>query len=233
MATAIRDSSRIRQLVVNPLLLSIVALVHRYRAHLPDRRVDLYNECVDVLLGHWDRAKGLAAVLSDAEKRAVLQRLALAMHNDKVRELKRSDLEQRVQRHLPGVGRGDTTGGDVATFLDEVRDRSGLLVEQEAGTYAFSHLTFQEYLAACEIAEGELEAERAHLVAQAREEWWREVLLLYAGIRDPGREIETLLERDREAQRAGDSGRPYLLLAELLCRGGSAFGTARAAEPRY
>ena len=37
----------------------VIALVHRYRAQLPERRSELYEEAVQVLLGHWDEAKGL------------------------------------------------------------------------------------------------------------------------------------------------------------------------------
>ena len=37
LAAAIEANADIRRLVVNPLLLSIVALVHRYRARLPRR----------------------------------------------------------------------------------------------------------------------------------------------------------------------------------------------------
>ncbi len=67
---AITANPAIRALAVNPLLLSIIALVHRYRATLPKRRVDLYAECVDVLLGHWDSAKGLLGKLDAGQKRA-------------------------------------------------------------------------------------------------------------------------------------------------------------------
>jgi predicted NACHT family NTPase len=198
LSAAIRASAGIRRLVVNPLLLSIVALVHRYRAHLPDRRVDLYNECVEVLLEHWEAAKGLVGQMLPAQKRAVLQWLALAMHKAEVRQLPRAEVEQIIAAYLPQVGGGQAKAGDVPLFLSEVRERSGLLVELEMDTYAFSHLTFQEYLAACEVAGSGDEGERAFLVDQATAEWWQEVLLLYAGMRerDPSPVVQALLERD-------------------------------------
>ena len=68
LAAAIRASAGIRRLVVNPLLLSIVALVHRRRTQLPDRRVDLYDECVKVLLEYWEKAKGLVGQLEPARQ---------------------------------------------------------------------------------------------------------------------------------------------------------------------
>jgi len=40
----------LRELAVNPLMLQIIALVHRDRGTLPERRIELYKECTDVLL---------------------------------------------------------------------------------------------------------------------------------------------------------------------------------------
>ena len=152
LVAAIEANAAIRKLAVNPLLLSIIALVHRYRATLPRRRVDLYAECVDVLLGHWDAAKGLPGALSLAPGgiRAVLQPLALQMQREKRRDIPRRDLEARVGALLPAVG-GEAADG--ADFVKEVRERSGLLIEVGLGRYAFSHLTFQEYLCAREIVD--------------------------------------------------------------------------------
>jgi formylglycine-generating enzyme required for sulfatase activity len=150
LVAAIEANADIRKLAVNPLLLSIIALVHRYRATLPKRRVDLYAECVDVLLGHWDAAKGLAGRLSPGEKRAVLGPLALQMHKEQRRDIPRPELEARVARLLPTVG---GQAGDAEDFLDEVRERSGLLIEVGVGAFAFSHQTFQEYLCAREIVD--------------------------------------------------------------------------------
>ena len=59
---AIRANERIRELAVNPLMLTVIALVHRDRVKLPDRRVELYAEAVDVLLGKWDEARGVQAI---------------------------------------------------------------------------------------------------------------------------------------------------------------------------
>ncbi|MCP4372081.1 MAG: signal transduction protein, partial [Deltaproteobacteria bacterium] len=56
---AIERNVRVSELAVNPLLLTVIALVHRYRAQLPERRSELYEEAVEVLLGRWDEAKGL------------------------------------------------------------------------------------------------------------------------------------------------------------------------------
>ena len=56
---AIQANERIRELAINPLMLTVIAMVHRDRVKLPDRRAELYAEAVDVLLGKWDEARGV------------------------------------------------------------------------------------------------------------------------------------------------------------------------------
>ncbi|MSP27640.1 MAG: NACHT domain-containing protein [Methylococcales bacterium] len=60
-------------LTVNPLLLTMIAMVHRYRGQLPGRRVELYSEICDVLLGHWRAAIGVQDRLTATQKRVALQ----------------------------------------------------------------------------------------------------------------------------------------------------------------
>jgi formylglycine-generating enzyme required for sulfatase activity len=198
LVAAIEANAAIRKLAVNPLLLSIIALVHRYRATLPKRRVDLYAECVDVLLGHWDQAKGLVGRLEPGEKRAVLQPLALALHRAQRRDIPRRELERLIGALLPKVGGEET---DANNFLDEVRERSGLLVEAGLDTYAFSHQTFQEYLCARELVEDE--GERGVLLERAGDEWWQEVTLLYAGMAEATPIIQVLLGAEEDETGGG------------------------------
>lgn len=61
LIAAIQGNARVRELAVNPLLLTVIALVQRYRAQLPERRVELYEEAIEVLLVQWDAVKGLSS----------------------------------------------------------------------------------------------------------------------------------------------------------------------------
>ena len=56
---AIRTNPRVRELAIHPLMLTVIALVHRDRVQLPERRAELYAEAVEVLLGKWDEARGV------------------------------------------------------------------------------------------------------------------------------------------------------------------------------
>jgi len=85
-----------------------------------------------------------------------------------------------------------------------IEERTGLLVARGEGVYAFSHLTFQEYLAAVAIAAQDDYV--AYTLAHTAEAWWREVILLEAGhlsMRSKERTarlIRAIAEQTREPQ---------------------------------
>lgn len=61
---------------VNPLLLTMIATVHRYRGSLPGSRVALYGEICEVFLGKRREAFGLVQDVSSAQMQQVLRPLA-------------------------------------------------------------------------------------------------------------------------------------------------------------
>ncbi len=195
LLASIGSSERVQHLCVNPLLLTIVAMVHRYRARLPQRRVELYEECTQVLLEHWDSAKGIATRLDWARKRRVLEALAYWMHTHTVQETDVAQAHQVIAGILPSIGEEASAADE---FLADVKDRSGLLMEQRLGTFGFSHLTFQEYLTACCLIDRE-EQGRQEILAHLHDPWWSEVLLLYAGMRDPSLLISDILAQPDDA----------------------------------
>ncbi len=95
LLSAIRANERIRELAINPLLLTVIALVHRDRVKLPDRRAELYDEAIAVLLGKWDEARGVLPeqpILPDrpfdtTDRRLLLQNVALHMHEQQQKEI--------------------------------------------------------------------------------------------------------------------------------------------------
>jgi formylglycine-generating enzyme required for sulfatase activity/energy-coupling factor transporter ATP-binding protein EcfA2 len=186
LLAAIQGNERVRELAVNPLLLTVIALVHRYRAHLPERRAELYEECVEVLLGYWDEAKGLRQAelpglkLDAGDKRSLLEPVALWMHERQLREIDREMLLRQLRGLFEPLSADDREAGKRAeAFVQVIGARSGLLQERGLGVYSFSHLTFQEYLTARAVAGREDYIEYA--LARAGQAWWREVLLLTAG----------------------------------------------------
>jgi HEAT repeat protein/GTPase SAR1 family protein len=188
---AIKETPKIEALTVNPLLLTIVAIVHRYKGHLPERRVELYEDCCDVLLGLWDKAKGIAVELLPRQKRTVLQPLAYYLHLNGLREEKREKFIELLENELPKIGVPKEKADDL---LDDIRYRCGILVETKLGFFGFSHLTFQEFLTARHILDCDLES---FLVNRKRDKYWLEVTLLYCGMKDTTNLLNKIL-KERE-----------------------------------
>ncbi len=224
---AVLTNERVRALAVNPLLLTVIALVHRYRAKLPENRAELYNECTEVLLGYWETGKpgeegkrlarftGTALAMDAGEKRAFIEPLAFHMHEQGLRELDKADLLAMLCQQFADRGYShDQAKTMAANFLEALVLRSGLLREVEIGLYEFLHLTFQEYLAA------RLLADRTdfdtYAAAKVEDAWWKEVILLTAGhLGTTGRgRVSQLLQRLLQA--AVDQEAGVLLAGECL-----------------
>ena len=188
LVQAIETNPRISELAVNPLLLTVIALVHRYRAALPERRSELYEEAVEVLLARWDEAKGMeieatlaGRQLDAGDRRSLLEPVALWLHEKKRRELELDDLRPLLLPSFKSMAGGDASAAGKALdmFARLINERSGLLVERGAGMYGFAHLTFQEYLAARAVADREDAV--VFTLKRLADAWWREVILLEAG----------------------------------------------------
>jgi formylglycine-generating enzyme required for sulfatase activity len=179
----------------NPLLLTVMALVHARDSELPEARALLYDRCVDVLLWLWERRKGAEGrpgdLLTLLQEGGVdrtffiraLDRLAYDVHGRggarEEADIRASMLERRLEVLHPR--RDPRWARQVAEFI---RERAGLLVERQADEIdpllAFPHRTFQEYLAARWLIEGEDTAYKAAQLARASDQWW-EVIKLAAG----------------------------------------------------
>ena len=170
----IKKSKPLADMAVNPLLLTMIATVHRRGSALPGKRVELYKEICQVLLERRQRAKNIAEVLTATQKQSVLQVLAFKLMQQKTRDFKLSDGIDWITDKLADVA---GSGANPEEFIQQVRDVSGLLVEKEVSVYEFAHLSFQEYLAAVQIKESNQEN---LLIRNINKSWWAETIRLYA-----------------------------------------------------
>jgi hypothetical protein len=156
-------------------------------------------------------------VFDTGDKRLLLQALALHMHEQQTREIDLASLRELLQGWFDSQ-LGDTRGATHAAnrFLEVVEQRAGLLNARGEGIYTFSHLTFQEYLAARAIASRPDAV--PYTLQHTGAEWWREVILLEAGhLSMEGEERTAELIRAIAMQR--DDTEPYrnlVLAAECL-----------------
>jgi len=173
----------LRDLATNPLMLQILCLVHRDRKHLPERRVELYGECCQVLLELWRRAKGMPVVLTAAQALKLLQPLAHWLHTNERKEATAEEIQPLLAVPLRELGRNPD---EAEALLAAIRDQSGILVNVGAA-YTFLHLSFQEYLCARHLQDqvvrnpGLLD----DLAGRFGIPWWREVILLTVGLDNP------------------------------------------------
>ncbi|MEG4067624.1 NACHT domain-containing protein [Microcoleus sp. Pol11C2] len=183
----IKNSKPLADMAVNPLLLTMIATVHRRGSALPGKRVELYREICQVLLERRQIAKNIADVLTATQKQSVLQVLAFELMQQKTRDFHLSDGIDWITDKLAEVA---GSGKNPENFIQQVRDVSGLLVEKEVGVYEFAHLSFQEYLAAIQIKESNQEN---LLIANIHQSWWAETIRLYAAQGNASNLIRTVL----------------------------------------
>lgn len=170
------NSPALVDLSVNPLLLTMISNVHRYRGALPDSRAELYNEICQVMLWRRQEAKKLPSDLGGEKKERLLATLAFAMMQRRIRDLSTKEILTEIRATLRRISRKVTA----SEFLLDVGS-NGLLVERENGEFSFAHHTFQEYLAASHVLEKDMVSTLAKHVEDA---WWRETTLLYAAQAD-------------------------------------------------
>ena len=157
-------AKELREVAENPMLLTVMAIIHQREIGLPKERVQLYKQGVDVLLTRWQSHKGLGAVspelrslLANSEKLwTVMEDIAYQVHAQEAEGvtggLERKELIVKLE-HPDYLA----DGGLALDFLDYVDHRAGILVGQGGGegekpqVYGFPHRTFQEYLAGCRM----------------------------------------------------------------------------------
>ncbi len=182
------------RLAPNPLLLTVMALVHTHDKVLPDHRAVLYERIVELLLWRWEGRKQdrgeepeLLAWLRQAGCTQVdllreLRRIAYEVHA----QVKDSDNPDQVAgiaddvlwKALAGLNKQDLNWA--RALVEHIRKRAGLLVERKPGVFTFPHRTFQEYLAGVHLAV-ELDFIDAAMKLAESGAFWREVILLAVG----------------------------------------------------
>ncbi|MBU0655854.1 MAG: SUMF1/EgtB/PvdO family nonheme iron enzyme [Gammaproteobacteria bacterium] len=212
LQTAVLQRTSLHDLAKRPLLLSLIAYLHAYRHELPERRADLYERLLELLVNKWEKARFDAKDCDDARK---LSQHSLAeflqVGQDVIhRVLKRLAFHAHALQDAQQHGTADISADDLILALvkearsngkkvDEwevceyLRDRVGILY-QRGGTnemdavYTFPHRSFQEYLAAAYFQLETDELFKGHEDCQS----WQEVAAQLAMF-DPDRWREVVL----------------------------------------
>ena len=195
------NQPHIKDLAHNPLLLTIITLVHRSKATLPDERVKLYERCTQTLVDEWEGAKQITPVERGRPfyelRWHIFEHVAHWAHVQSEQESSEStsgaqvmytgDLRSQIAKFIEDDQQFEV-GKRVAleeadAFLELARSRTGVIVERGPDEFQFVHQTFQEYLAAAYI-EHEYESVDAiwdQIAGLLHRPYWREVILLLLG----------------------------------------------------
>ncbi|MEO3976136.1 NACHT domain-containing protein [Streptomyces sp. CAU 1734] len=201
---AVRSSTDLSRLAVNPLMCGLLCALHRERrGFLPHGRRDLYEAALRMLLERRDTERGIATGrgggggdgeglrLSSETQILLLQKLAhWLIRNDRA-EMERSDALTQLSRSLAYMAHVRATPERVLTHLLE---RSGLLREPAPGRIDFVHRTFQDHLGAKALVE---EGDFPLLLNNAHRDQWEDVIRMAVAMGRPAersRILEGLIE---------------------------------------
>jgi formylglycine-generating enzyme required for sulfatase activity len=197
----IERNDRLRDMATNPLLLTVMALLQFNSVRLPDQRAKLYEKLIELLLDLWRRQNVasdtlVTSVAQLATEQRRLEALALAMQQQpqQVREVTLRQAQEWLSPLYVERLKIDREEADrrVHDLLRRLAVDSGIIQQREE-RYAFSHYTFQEYLAARALdsldnRDGAPDSV-AFLLERSADARWRETLLLAAGYWSNGQQI--------------------------------------------
>jgi len=173
-----------RSLAEKPLLLTLMVNLHASTGSLPNKRAELYEETVKLLLERWERGRSLITPrlvdyleASLESIRKLLHDLAFDAHaNQPAKVADTANLDElRLLRGLIQLTAKKINSEELLSYLDQ---RAGILESMGQGIYRFPHRTFQEYLAACHLTDRDAFAADTAELVRADTNRWREVALL-------------------------------------------------------
>ncbi|WP_081972911.1 NACHT domain-containing protein [Leptolyngbya sp. KIOST-1] len=183
------ENDRLREMALTPILLHLICLVFHSSGGFPSQRSKLYQRALDLLLGQWDQQRGIyrhqpLRQVSSVDLSALLGEIAACSFAQGRVVLEAAELLGLIAKSL--VRRGyqsdspEQLWADSQTLVQVLIEHYGILSEREMGSYAFAHLSFQEYLTARHWALAALAIRRpedwADLADHLPDARWHEVI---------------------------------------------------------
>lgn len=214
----------LKRLAENPLLLTMLLVVKHGAGRLPPDRVRLYSRAVEVLLDTWN-IKGHDA-LDTKEAIPQLSYIAFELMRSGQQTATEQELLQLLEKARESVPQIKRYAKDTPyQFLKRVELRSSLLLEAgrqvENGRavpfYQFRHLTFQEYLAALAVVDGNYDGYDPKfplvkpLARQLVSDEWKEVIPMTAVLAGKRADsiFKALVQKANLLKRKMDAGKDF------------------------
>ena len=190
---AITDD-RVNELANNPLLLTIMALVHNSEHDLPKQRAILYKKCVEAFIVNRERAKELLLynakeILDCHDYLGYCIQTKAENTEDKSIVISSEELKQTLTKFIINKNQPTNLSEEliqqkVDEFITAARRRVGLIVEQGESRWTFGHKSFQEYFAAHYISQttAGLSEIWEEIEKKVENPHWTEPIKLLAGI---------------------------------------------------
>ena len=184
----INQIDSIRRLAMNPLLLTILAIIYEMGKRLPNRRVELYETVAKTMIENWRHSQtghvsNIHEKMSANEVYFTLASLAYWLHENKPGgTMSSEEWGKKIHDLLKEMGHEEAELKQlVEHFMRHARQETGLLTERSLGQIGFFHLTLEEYMAAVEIARQDTDTRLGMLEKHWQNPRWQEVILLTAG----------------------------------------------------
>jgi hypothetical protein len=198
----IKERPELDAIAGNGLLLNMMVRYHRDElgAELPQRKVELYQGICELQLNRRPSLRKIELLLKSTNQRQeVLQFVALEIMkratNDREEGFKQIQRDDLLSKLKIGLDRFNNEV-NVEQFLVQMVDISEMLVRKDENIYQFSHLSFQEFLAASELVRLKEEGE-AILFEKLSLNAWKDTILFYASLTpNPNRLIQRLVDLD-------------------------------------
>ena len=176
LTRTILESADLRALARNPVMLTCMGVLHYNRKRLPNSKADLLEAVIQWLLFSRHQAEGTDGTRPE-EVESRFRLIAYLMLSQQGNRYQAGTLwaAQKLQEQYEGETQ------EWLTFLQEERQKSGVIIGRGEGDIAFWHSWFQQYLAAKHIAfaTDDLEQGWWHMIApHVDDNQWREVLSL-------------------------------------------------------
>ena len=191
----------LRDLMGIPLLATLIVGVFRNLHSLPRTRIKLYELFVDLHCGGWDLVRNVRRDTKYGvfDKQIVLTTFASVLHYSDKRNGSENDFKAAVRASLP------TLAKNWHTLLSEVVQDG--LVQNLGDNFLFSHFSFQEFLTAKFLSNGE--TRRAELAVRSffkGNDWWREVMGFYVEFTLRPHDMLAWLRRQKEKAASKTTG---------------------------
>lgn len=199
---SLEESSSIRQLAGNPLLLTIMAIINKHQ-ELPRERWRLYDHASSVLIHHWDWERRIKEwniqieYVDKDDKEELLARIAYKMQSAPKgiagNYIHADTLQIEFEKYFIDRYQKNPADAKLASrvLIEQLRERNFILCRYGSNLYGFIHRTFLEYFSACSIVwkfNKKHEFEIDDLKKVFKEHWgdksWHEVLRLICGMID-------------------------------------------------